>query len=83
MLQKWNNTLLSRKALGELPKVERFVAGKKLREIFNEGKLYQESEGKMYSAHLEPSYTPAEIANDLSIFYSTVSKAIKKFVGKS
>jgi len=75
--------LLSRKALGELPKVERFVAGKKLREIFNEGKLYQESEGKMYSAHLEPSYTPAEIANDLSIFYSTVSKAIKKFVGKS
>ena len=57
MLQKWNNTLLSRKALGELPRVERFVAGKKLREIFNEGKLYQESEGKMYSAHLEPGST--------------------------
>jgi len=75
--------LLSRKALGELPKVERFVAGKKLREIFNEGKLYQESEGKMYSAHLEPSYTPAEIANDLGVHYSTVSKAIKRFIGKS
>ena len=75
--------MLSRKALGELPRVERFVAGKKLREIFNEGKLYQESEGKMYSAHLEPGYTPAEIANDLSIHYSTVSKAIKRFIGKS
>jgi len=83
LLQKWNNTLLSRKALGELPRVERFVAGKKLREIFNEGKLYQESEGKMYSAHIKHSYTPAEIANDLGIYYSTVSKAIKRFIGKS
>jgi len=83
LLQKWNNTLLSRKALGELPRVERFVAGKKLREIFNEGKLYQESEGKMYSAHIEPSSTPAEIANDLGVHYSTVSKAIKRFIGKS
>ncbi len=55
------------------------MAGKKLREIFNEGKLYQESEGKMYSAHLEPSSTPAEIANDLGVHYSTVSKAIKVY----
>ena len=60
------------------------MAGKKLREIFNEGMLYQESEGKMYSAHIKHSYTPAEIANDLGcIHYSTVSKAIKRFIGKS
>ncbi len=82
-VEKMEQYIDKKKTIRELPKVERFVARKKLSEIFNEVKLHQERESKMYSAHIEHGYTQAEIANYLSVHYSTVSKAIKRFIGKS
>ncbi|MBP9014934.1 MAG: hypothetical protein KBH15_00320 [Candidatus Atribacteria bacterium] len=70
-------------AIREVPKVERFVARKKLTEIFNQWKLYQARESKIYSAHVEYSYTQAEIVTYLGIHYLTVSKAIRRFIGKT
>ncbi len=70
-------------AIREVPKVERFVARKKLTEIFNQWKLYQARESKIYSAHVEYGYTQAEIVTYLGIHYLTVGKAIRRFIGKT
>ena len=70
-------------AIREVPKVERFVARKKLTEIFNQWKLYQARESKIYSAHVEHGYTQKEIANYLGVHYSTVSRVLKRFIEKN
>lgn len=82
-VEEMEKYLDKRKTIRELPKVERFVARKKLSEIFNEVELHHEREKKMYCAYIEHGYTQAEIANYLGVHYSTVSKAIKRFLGKS
>ncbi len=82
-VEKIEHYIDKKKTIRELPRAERFVARKKLTEIFNEGKLHPEKESKIFSAHVEHGYTQKEIANYLGVHYSTISKALKRFIEKN
>ena len=81
-VEKIENYLEEKKAIQEIPRIERFASRKELSEIFQERNIPPERDRKIYSAHVEYGYTQKEIADHLGIHYSTVSKALKRFIEK-
>jgi len=81
-VEKIKAYLEERKEIEEIPKIERFAMRKGLNEIFSGIREKKERDKQIYTAHIKYGYTLKEIANYLGIHYSTVSKALKRFIEK-
>jgi REP element-mobilizing transposase RayT len=78
--EKIKSYLEEKKEIKEIPRIERFAVRKGLSEIFKEIRVRKERDNQIYIAHIKYSYTLKEIADHLEIHYSTVSKALKRFM---
>jgi REP element-mobilizing transposase RayT len=71
--------LEDKRPIKEIPSVERFASRPDLSDLFDHKvfKTKKERNNKIYDAHIKYGYTMKEIAQKLTIHYSTVSKIIK------
>lgn len=81
-VEKVKNYLEEKKKQKEISRIERFAIRKGLNEIFREIRKKEERDRQIHIAHIEYGYTLKEIADYLGIHYSTVSKALKRFIEK-
>ncbi len=79
-IEKIKPALKDKSMLTEIPKRERFVFRPSLDQLLSEGK-WKNKEGRneaIVSAHLEYGYSLSEIARDLGLHYTTISKLVKQ-----
>jgi hypothetical protein len=70
------------KDIGEVPRVQRFPGRPALGELFPQGKKDKAARNKQIeTAHIQYGYTMKEIADQLHIHYTTVSKVLKSLKG--
>lgn len=79
-IEKIKPALKNKSMLTEIPKRERFVFRPSLDQLLSEGR-WKDKEGRneaIVSAHLEYGYSLSEIARDLGLHYTTISKIVKQ-----
>jgi putative transposase len=74
---KFEDVLLSKKALKEIPRSQRLVNRPNLEEMFSGVKSKKERNHAIREAHLQHGYMLKEIADHIGIHYTTVSKLIQ------
>ena len=81
-VQEMHLYLKQKKAIKEIPRIERFASRPRLDKLFGRPMDKKERREKIYTAHVKYGYTMKAIAQELDIHYSTVSKIIKNVEAK-
>jgi putative transposase len=76
-IEKHKDFLSDKENKKEIPKSQRYLNRPKLGKIFEKAMNKDERNNQIYTAHVKFAYTLKQIADELGIHYSTVSKAIK------
>jgi len=77
-IEKCKVILSDKETTREIPRSQRYFNRPSLNKIFENAQNKDERNNLMYSAHLKYGYTLKEIADELGIHYSTVSRAIRE-----
>lgn len=75
-LEKHRDYLISKEKIKEIPRSQRLLNRPQLAEIFSDGTANRRNE-LIYAAHVQYGYKLKEIAENLGIHYTTVSRVIK------
>ena len=78
-VERFKGLLAEKEGIKEIPRRQRYANRTALSEIFKEGQMRNKTRRnrKITTAHLKFGYTLKEIADYLSLHYTTVSKALK------
>jgi hypothetical protein len=78
-IEKFKGLLAEKEGIKEIPRRQRYANRPALSEIFKEGRRRDKTRRnrKIITAHLKFGYTLKEIADYLSLHYTTVSKSLK------
>lgn len=75
-IDKFKDLLSDKEQVKEIPRTQRYVRRPGLSKIFQEGETKSRRNRHIHTAHVKYGYTLKDIADHLSIHYTTVSKAM-------
>jgi putative transposase len=77
-IEKCKDALSNKEKNKEIPRSQRYLSRPQLRKILKKEDNKDERNKQMHAAHIKYGYTLKEIADQLGIHYTTVSKALKE-----
>ena len=81
-IDKFKEHLIDKEKIKEIPKAQRYVSRPGLSKLFSKGDKTAKRDKQLHAAHVKYGYTLTEIADHVGMHYTTVSKAVKRFVEK-